>query len=80
MECLQFNIKLGFSNWIEIDTFEKENRLVKKLSQSIYKEGVSQLIFQDLTKNEKALISTKMFLDNSEIKKLIDLERFNESM
>lgn len=79
-ECLTYNFRLGFSNWPESEAFEKENRFVKKLRQSIYKEGVSQLIFQDLTKNEKAYISTKMFLDHKYIKDLIDMKRFSEQM
>lgn len=78
MECLLYNIKLGFSNWPEADAFDKEGKFVKRLRLSIYKQGVSQLIFQDLTKNEKALISTKMFIDNKETKKLVDVSRFND--
>lgn len=80
MEKLQYNIKLGFSNWPEVNAFDKEGKFVKRLRQSIYKEGVSQLIFQDLTKNEKALISTKMFINNAETKKLINIKRFTEEM
>lgn len=79
-ECLSYNFRLGFANWPEAEDFEKENRFVKKLRQNIYKEGVSQLIFQDLTKNEKTYISTKIFLDHKAISKLIDMRRFSEQM
>ena len=79
-ECLVNNFKLGFSNWPEVESFEKENKFIKKLRQSIYKEGVSQLIFLDLTKNEKSNITTKMLLENSEIGQLIDLKRLSEQM
>lgn len=79
-ECLRYNIQLGFANWPEVEAFYKEGKFVKRLRQSIYDQGVSQLIFQDLTKNEKAMISTKMFIDNAKVRKLIDVKRFNEAM
>lgn len=79
-ERLMYNFRLGFSNWHEAESFEKENRFVKKIRQNIYKEGVSQLIFQDLTKNEKTYISTKLFVDQKEVAKLIDMKRFPEPM
>lgn len=78
-ESLLFNFKLGFANWAEVDAFEKENKFVKRLRQSIFKEGVSQLIFQDLTKNEKALISTKMFIGASGIQDIISTKKYNEA-
>ena len=33
--------------------FEKENRFVKKLRNSVYKSGISKLVYQSLTKREK---------------------------
>jgi hypothetical protein len=79
-ENLLFNFKLGFSNWPEVDAFEKENKFVKRLRQAIYNEGVSQLIFQDLTKNEKTRISTKMFIDSKEVSELVVMKIFNEQV
>ena len=79
-ENLLFNFKLGFSNWPEVDAFEKENKFVKRLRQAIYNEGVSQLIFQDLTKNEKMRISTKMFINSKELNDLVVMKIFNEQV
>lgn len=79
-ENLLFNFKLGFSNWPEVDAFEKENKFVKRLRQAIYNEGVSQLIFQDLTKIEKTRISTKMFVESKRLGELVVMKIFNEQV
>ena len=51
-ESIVMNLQLGFSNWTDIDSFEKENKFVKKLRSMIYKESVSELIYRSLTKSE----------------------------
>lgn len=79
-ENLLFNFKLGFSNWPEVDAFEKENKFVKRLRQAIYNEGVSQLIFQDLTKIEKTRISTKMFIEAKQLNDLVVTKIFREDV
>jgi hypothetical protein len=53
LEKIYMNCRLGFSNWTDIDSFEKENKFVKKLRNSIFMGGVSRLIYQNLTKKEK---------------------------
>ena len=77
---VEMNLMLGFANWCQVDNFEKENKFVKKLRHSIYQQGVSRLLYQNLTKKEKSKISTSFDLDKNEIKELINLKRFKETM
>lgn len=75
-ERLLYNCKLGFSNWKDVTLFDKENKFVKTLRQSIYGKGVSQLIFQDLTKNEKCAMTSKFLLLGKPLQELLKLDRF----
>ena len=51
-------MRLGFANWSQIENFEKENRFVKRLRQSYYRDNTSKLIYQNLTRKEKFRLRT----------------------
>jgi hypothetical protein len=79
-ERILYNCKLGFSNWKDVTLFDKENKFVKMLRQSIYGNGVSQLIFQDLTKNEKSFMSSKFLVVGKPLQELLKVDRFQASV
>ena len=82
LEKIFMNSSLGFSNWLEIDIFEKENRFVKKLRNSMYKNGISKLVYQSLTKKEKKNIGAYFSLKGNGhdgVGGLIDLSKFQSS-
>lgn len=80
-ERIYMNLRLGFANWKDINMFEKENKFVKLLRHSIFRQGVSRLIYQNLTKNEKTFITTNFdIVEKNELKELLDLTRFKDSV
>lgn len=83
LEKIYMNCRLGFSNWMEVDWFEKENKFVKKLRNSIFKNGVSRLVYQNLTKKEKTGVGAYFDLKGTgkeAIGGLIDVNRFTPAI
>lgn len=79
-ESIEMNLALGFSNWSEIDSFEKENKFVKRLRGFIYQQNLSALVYRSLTKLEKSKISTHFDISSRDLKALIVFNRTLEAM